>query len=181
MVSPNLKSNTGHSGHSHCHRLNVAELKYQLKDAIWEKTLGDKGKINLIFRNFQDSLVRNGITFQSFTHGLQTCGFRAVTQEEEWALFNTLDKDGSGIVNLKDFIKTFQSRKKPKSKVHSTDLFKKELNKFINKSAERRINRLMNQNAKSSPYKVLVQKGERMDHYEVYLLVHLSNRRLAHS
>ena len=115
------------SGHAHGHRLNVAELKLHLKDVIWEKTQGDKSRIKRLFRNFQDSLVRNGITFQSFVYGLQTCGLRSITQEEEWALFNTCDKDGSGIINLKDFIKEFRTQKKPKSKTHSTDLFKKEL------------------------------------------------------
>ena len=38
------------SGHAHGHRLNVAELKLHLKDVIWEKTQGDKGRIRRLFR-----------------------------------------------------------------------------------------------------------------------------------
>ena len=149
-VSSSKSNGPVQSGHAHGHRLNVAELKLHLKDVIWEKTQGDKSRIKRLFRNFQDSLVRNGITFQSFVYGLQTCGLRSITQEEEWALFNTCDKDGSGIINLKDFIKEFRTQKKPKSKTHSTDLFKKELDRFISKTKEQHVNNKMNMSKRKS-------------------------------
>ena len=124
-------------GHSHGHRLNVAHLKMRLKISIWETTLGNKSKSNCLFRNFQDSLVRNGVSFQSFIHGLNTCGMKTLSQDEQWALFNLCDKDGSGVLNFKEFVREFKSRKKPKSKSHSTDLLQRELNQYINLNTQK--------------------------------------------
>ena len=104
------------AGHVHGHRLNVAHLKMRLRDTIWEKTLGNKGKLNCLFRNFQDSLVRNGVSFQSFIHGLKTCGLKSLSHDEEWALFNSCDKDGSGVLNFKQFVRDFKALKSPKVK-----------------------------------------------------------------
>lgn len=122
---------TSRPGHAHGHRLNVAHLKMRLRDSIWDKTLGNSSKLNCLFRNFQDSLVRNGVSFQSFIHGLKSCGLKSLSQDEEWALFNSCDKDGSGVLNFKEFVREFRARKKPKSKSHSTDLLQRELNQYV--------------------------------------------------
>jgi Ca2+-binding EF-hand superfamily protein len=123
----------GSHGAVHGHRVNVATLQQKLKQTIWEWAKGDANLLRQLFRHFQDTLQRNGVTFQSFIHGLQACECN-MSPQDQWALFNACDRKGNGLLNFKQFRSDYTTRRRPTDRRHSNAAMNNELEKYLEKT-----------------------------------------------